>query len=291
MKISEIIKTNDKTLSFEVFPPKKQSSFESVKTAIEEIAKLKPHFMSVTYGAGGGTSEYTLEIAKSIKASYGVSTIAHLTCVSSTKETVRARIEELKKENIENVLALRGDIPEELLNDDRSQWAYNHATDLIKDIKSLNAPFCLGGACYPEKHPESATKEDDILHLKEKVDAGCEFFTTQMFFDNNLYYSFVEELRKKNIDVPVIAGIMPLTAKKQIERSISLSGSYIPKEFLDAVEKCGDDTDEIKKVGIDYAISQIRSLYEHGVKNIHLYSMNKPEVASFVQSSVFDYIK
>ena len=195
MKIIDLLKEEKLSLSFEVFPPKTETSFDSVKTATEEIAKLKPSFMSVTYGAGGGTSKYTLEIAKNIKKMYNVPTLAHLTCVSSTKETVRERIVDIKNAGIENVMALRGDIPAELINADRSNWDYNYAIDLIKELKSINPHFCIGGACYPEIHPESSNQKDDIKRLKEKVEAGCDFLTTQMFFDNNLLYNFLYKIR------------------------------------------------------------------------------------------------
>ena len=194
MKITDILAKNRLSVSFEVFPPKNDTAFESVKHATEEIAKLCPSFMSVTYGAGGGTSKYTLEIAKNIKETYGVPTIAHLTCVSSTRETVRAKIEEIKAAGIENIMALRGDLTPELENSDRSLWDYRHAIDLVRDIKEISPDFCVGGACYPEIHPESFNQADDIKYLKEKVEAGCEFLTTQMFFDNNLLYNFLAPL-------------------------------------------------------------------------------------------------
>ena len=183
MHISELLKNDTPSMSFEVFPPKTDTAFENVKHATEEIAKLRPSFMSVTYGAGGGTSKYTLEIAKNIKEHYGVPTLAHLTCVSSTRETVRRKIEEIKAAGITNVMALRGDLTPELEGSDRSKWDYRHAIDLIRDIKELGADFCIGGACYPEIHPESTNQAEDIKYLKEKVDAGCEFLTTQMFFE------------------------------------------------------------------------------------------------------------
>ena len=188
MKISEVLKEGKRSVSFEVFPPKTETGFESVKTATEEIAKLYPAFMSVTYGAGGGTSEYTLDIAKNIKHRYGVPTLAHLTCVSSSKETVRAKIVAMKEAGIDNVMALRGDIPEYMQNQDRSTWEYTHAIELVKELKDLG--FCIGAACYPEVHPESKDQKEDIKYLKEKVDAGVDFLTTQMFFDNNLFNNF-----------------------------------------------------------------------------------------------------
>ena len=186
MKLTEIFCGGKLSLSFEVFPPKNDTAFESVKNATEEIAKLSPSFMSVTYGAGGGTSKYTLDIAKNIKERYGVPTLAHLTCVSSTKETVKERIKDIKAAGIENVMALRGDIPENLLSADRSGWDYQHAIDLVRELKEFDPDLCIGGACYPEVHPESVNQNEDIRRLKEKVDAGCDFLTTQMFFDNNL---------------------------------------------------------------------------------------------------------
>ena len=222
VKIIDIIKTGKPTLSFEVFPPKTDTSFESVKTATEEIAKLRPSFMSVTYGAGGGTSKYTLEIAENIKKNYGVPTLAHLTCVSSTKETVKERIEAIKKAGIQNIMALRGDLTPELENSDRSTWDYRHAVDLVREIKEADENFCVAGACYPEIHPESENQKEDIKYLKEKVDAGCDFLTTQMFFDNNLLYNFLYKIREAGITVPIVPGIMPITNANQVERAIKL---------------------------------------------------------------------
>ena len=229
MKLRNLLNQDTPSLSFEVFPPKTDTAFESVKTATEEIAKLKPSFMSVTYGAGGGTSRYTLDIAKNIKEQHGVSMLAHLTCVSSTKETVHQQIEDMKAAGIENVMALRGDLTPELENSDRSQWQYHHAIDLVRELKESGADFCIGGACYPEVHPESVNSKEDIKHLKEKVDAGCEFLTTQMFFDNNLLYNFLYKIREAGITVPIFAGIMPITNADQVSRAIKLSGSFMPQ--------------------------------------------------------------
>ena len=290
MKLSELFQKDGLMLSFEVFPPKTDSAFESVKFATEEIAKLRPSFMSVTYGAGGGTSKYTLEIAKNIKKMYNVPTLAHLTCVSSTKETVRERIIDIKNAGIENVMALRGDIPEELQNADRSKWDYNYATDLIKELKLINPDFCIGGACYPEIHPESANQKEDIKRLKEKVEAGCDFLATQMFFDNNLLYNFLYKIREAGITVPVVPGIMPITNAKQVERAIKLSGSFMPQRFKSLVDKFGSDPDAMKQAGIAYATDQIIDLYANGLTNIHVYSMNKPDVAEKIQSNLSDII-
>ncbi len=290
MKIIDLLKKDTLSLSFEVFPPKTEASFESVKSATEEIAKLKPPFMSVTYGAGGGTSKYTLDIAKNIKERYGVASLAHLTCVSSTKETVAEKIKDIKAAGIENIMALRGDIPAGLENADRSGWAYRHAIDLVRELKEANADFCIGGACYPEVHPESANRNEDIKYLKEKVDAGCEFLTTQMFFDNNLLFSFLYKIREAGITVPVIPGVMPITNANQIERAIKLSGSFMPRRFVNLVDKFGSDPDAMKQAGIAYATDQIIDLYANGITNVHVYSMNKPDVAQKIQNNLSDIL-
>lgn len=290
MKIINILKQNTLSLSFEVFPPKTDSSFESVKTATEEIAKLRPSFMSVTYGAGGGTSKYTLDIAKNIKTAYGVPTLAHLTCVSSTKETVHEKIREITDAGIENIMALRGDIPAHLLDADRTDWAYHHAVELVRELKSANPDLCIGGACYPEVHPESACQKDDIRFLKEKVEAGCDFLTTQMFFDNNLLYNFLYKIREAGITVPIIPGIMPITNANQVERAIKLSGSFMPQRFKSLVDKFGHDPAAMKQAGIAYATDQIIDLYANGITNVHVYSMNKPDVAEKIQSNLSDML-
>lgn len=290
MKIVDVIKSGKLSLSFEVFPPKTETSFESVKTATEEIAKLCPSFMSVTYGAGGGTSKYTLDIARSIKEKYGVPTLAHLTCVSSTRETVLEKIEEIKASGIVNVMALRGDLTPELEGGDRSTWAYRHAVELIRELKESGADFCIGGACYPEIHPESANQKEDIKHLKEKVDAGCEFLTTQMFFDNNLLYNFLYKIREAGINVPIVAGIMPITNANQVERAIKLSGSFMPHRFKSLVDKFGSDPLAMKQAGIAYATDQIIDLFANNITNVHVYSMNKPDVAEKIRANLSDMI-
>ena len=290
MKIIDLLQQNTLSLSFEVFPPKTESAFDSVKHATEEIAKLHPSFMSVTYGAGGGTSRYTLEIAKNIKQLHGVPTLAHLTCVSSTKETVHQKIENMKQAGITNVMALRGDIPEVLLGADRSGWSYHYAIDLIRELKESGADFCIGGACYPEIHPESTDQRADIKYLKEKVDAGCEFLTTQMFFDNNLLYNFLYKIREAGITVPVIPGVMPITNAKQVERAIKLSGSFMPQRFKSLVDKFGGDPAAMKQAGIAYATDQIIDLYANGITNVHVYSMNKPDVAQKIQDNLSDIL-
>lgn len=286
MKIKDILNKEEFSLSFEVFPPKSDTAFQSVEAAVTEIAALKPAFMSVTYGAGGGTSRYTLDMAKTVKEKSGVSTIAHLTCVSSTKETVRQKIREMRECGIENVMALRGDLTPEMENLDRSKWDYRYAIDLIRDIKESGADFCIGGACYPEVHPESVNQKEDIRRLKEKVDAGCDFLTTQMFFDNNLLYNFLYKIREAGITVPIVAGIMPITKANQVERAIKLSGSFMPQRFKALVDKFGMYPDAMMQAGIAYATDQIIDLYANGVTNVHVYSMNKPEVARCIQSNL-----
>ena len=279
MRIVDILTEDKLTLSFEVFPPKTESAFDSVREATEKIAELSPAYMSVTYGAGGGTSKYTLDIAKNILKQHGVPTLAHLTCVSSTRQTVMQRIADIKASGIQNVMALRGDIPKGMENADRSKWDYRHAIDLVKEIRDAAPEMCIGGACYPECHPESASRAEDVEHLKEKVDAGCDFLTTQMFFDNNLFYDFLATIRSAGISVPVTPGVMPITNAKQVERAISLSGSFMPQRFRSLVDRFGSNPDAMKQAGIVYATDQIIDLFANGVKNVHVYSMNNPDVA------------
>ncbi len=290
MKITDILNSKKLSLSFEVFPPKTESSFDSVKTATEEIAKLKPSYMSVTYGAGGGTSSYTLDIAKSIKQQYGVPTLAHLTCVSSSRETVRKKIDEIRAAGVQNVMALRGDIPEDMQNTDRNSWAYRYAIELVYELRASGADFCIGGACYPEIHPESANQKEDIKRLREKVQAGCDFLTTQMFFDNNLLYNFLYKIREAGITVPVVPGIMPITNANQVERAIKLSGSFMPQRFKSIVDKFGSDPGAMRQAGIAYATDQIIDLYANGITNVHVYSMNKPDVAQAIQNNLSEIL-
>lgn len=279
MKIIDILNQEQMSLSYEVFPPKKETSFESVRIATEEIASLKPAFMSVTYGAGGGTSEYTLAVAKNIKEKYDVPMLAHLTCVSSDKETVHKRIQELKEAGISNVMALRGDLTPELESSDRSKWDYRYAIDLIQELKK-DGDFCIGAACYPEIHPESVNQREDIKHLKEKVDAGVDFLTTQMVFDNNLFFNFLYKIREAGITVPVLPGIMPITNANQVERAIKLSGAFMPQRFKAMVDKFGASPAAMKQAGVAYATDQIIDLYANGIANVHVYSMNKPDIAN-----------
>ena len=289
MKIIDILNNKNMSLSFEVFPPKKESSFESVVKATEEIAACHPAFMSVTYGAGGGTSRYTMEIAKNIKEKYDVPSLAHLTCVSSSREVVHQKIEEMKEMGIKNVMALRGDLTPELENSDPSTWEYKHATELVQELKE-RGDFCIGVACYPEVHPESINQKDDLLHIKEKVDAGADFLTTQMVFDNNLFFNFMYKIREVGVTCPVIPGIMPITNANQVERAIKLSGSFMPQRFKSLVDYFGNDPDAMKQAGIAYATDQIIDLYANGITNVHVYSMNKPDVAKAIMNNLSDIL-
>ncbi len=286
MKIIDILTNEKLSLSFEVFPPKKESSYESVKTATEEIAVLKPSFMSVTYGAGGGTSRFTLDIARNIKDRFDIPMLAHLTCVSSDKATVAERIRDMKELGIENVMALRGDLTPELEGTDRSKWDYRYAVELIEDLKASGADFCIGAACYPEVHPESPSQKDDISYLKAKVDAGAQFLTTQMIFDNSLFFNFMYKIREVGITVPVLPGIMPITRANQVERALKLSGSFMPVRFKSLVDKFGSDPEAMTRAGIIYATDQIIDLYANGITNVHVYSMNKPEVAKGIMDNL-----
>lgn len=286
MKIIDILKKEQMSLSFEVFPPKKETSYESVRMATEKIAALKPAFMSVTYGAGGGVSQYTIDIAKNLMEKYDVPMLAHLTCVSSDKAMVQDRIAAMKEAGIENVMALRGDLTPELMESDRSKWDFKHAIDLVRILKESGVDFCIGGACYPEVHPESRNQKEDIQHLKEKVNAGVDFLTTQMVFDNNLFFNFMYKLREAGVTVPVLPGIMPITNANQVERAIKLSGSFMPQRFKSLVDKFGSDPDAMRQAGIAYATDQIIDLYANGITNVHIYSMNKPEVAEGIINNV-----
>lgn len=286
MKIIDILKQDKMSLSFEVFPPKKETSFENVKTATEAIAALGPSFMSVTYGAGGGVSQYTLQIAKNLKEKFNLPMLAHLTCVSSSKETVKARIADMKAAGIKNVMALRGDLTPEILDSNLDKFDYSHAIELVRELKESDADFCIGAACYPEKHPESPSQREDIQHLKEKVEAGADFLTTQMVFDNNLFFNFLYKLREAGVTCPVLPGIMPITNANQVDRAIKLSGSFMPQRFKSLVDKFGSDPEAMKQAGIIYASDQIIDLYANGITNVHVYSMNKPDVAEGIMRNV-----
>ena len=282
MKISEILNSKRVTLSFEVFPLKTSEGYQKVRGVARRIAALRPDFMSVTYGAGGGTSRYTLDIADEISTSFGVPSLAHLTFVSSTRADVADMIRQYKERGIENILALRGDIPAEgRLADD-----YYYAVELIHELRQADPSFCIGGACYPEGHIECAHKADDIRYLKEKVDAGLDFLTTQMFFDNNILYNFLYRVREAGIRVPVIAGIMPITNVKQVKRSVEMSGTVLPENFRSILDAFGDRPDVMRQAGMAYAVGQIIDLIANDVTHIHVYSMNDVEIATGILNAL-----
>lgn len=285
MRISDILRSDKISLSFEVFPPKTSETYESIKESALEIAKLNPDFMSVTYGAGGTTGSYTLDICESIVKT-GVTPIAHLTCVCSDRNKIRETLVSFKEKGVENILALRGDMPQGMTE---KSLDFAHASDLVEEIKSFGG-FCIGGACYPETHPESENSKQDIINLKKKVDAGCEFLTTQMFFDNHILFNYLYKIREAGITVPVIPGIMPVTNAVQIKRICSLSGTVLPRKFIRMVDRFGDNPAAMKQAGIAYATEQIVDLYANGIKAVHVYSMNKPDVAEKIQSNLKDII-
>ena len=276
MKIRDLLKQKRVTISMEVFPPKTDTAFQSVSESVRAISRLHPSFVSCTYGAGGGTSRYTVEISRMIKEE-GVTSMAHLTCISSTRDTVRSQIGRIRDAGIENILALRGDIPEGM--DFPSPRYFEHADQLIREIRDVYPDVCIGGACYPEKHPEAASKNEDIMNIRRKVDAGCDFLTTQMFFDNSIFYNYLYRLREAGVFVPVLAGIMPVTSRRQIERSIQLSGCIIPAELTALADRFGDDPAAMQQAGILYASHQIIDLIANDIGHIHVYTMNKPSVA------------
>lgn len=283
MKISDILRDQPVTISMEVFPPKTDVKLESVRESVREISRLHPSFVSCTYGAGGGTSRYTVEIAQDIMAE-GVASMAHLTCISSTRDSVRDQIRKIKAAGIENILALRGDIPAGM--DFPSPHHYEHAIQLVEQIRVEYPEACIGGACYPEKHPDAFNKDEDIRHIKEKVDAGCDFLTTQMFFNNSIYYNYLYRLREAGVTVPILAGIMPVTSRRQMERSIQLSGCVIPPELTALADRFGDSPAAMQQAGILYASHQIIDLIANGCGHIHVYTMNKPEVAAGILNNL-----
>ena len=285
MRITDIIKGDKPSLSFEVFPPKSFDSLDAAGRAAEEIAALNPGYMSVTYGAGGSTDIYSPEIAAR-RVSKGVTPLAHLTCVGSDEKKVESVLGRLYAIGVENILALRGDLP---VGMDEHKGVYRFASDLVAKIKSYG-DFCIGGACYPEGHPESLSIDDDISHLKTKIDAGCEFLTTQMFFDNEIIYSYMDRLHKAGIDVPVVPGIMPVTNAKQIGRIIAISGNALPKKFMRIIDRYGDNPSAMKQAGVAFAVEQIIDLYAGGFNAVHVYSMNKPDVALAIRNSVSEII-
>lgn len=287
MQIKDFFKSKKLTLSFEVFPPKQESNLEVLPQKIKALASLKPDFISVTCGAGGSTKGQTLEVSRMVSQN-GSTSLTHLTCVNSTKETIEQTMKEMKAAGIQNVLALRGDIPQGMTEDEATKGGYKHADELTAALKREG--FCVGGACYPEGHPESANRIEDIELLKRKVDAGADFLTTQMFFDNDILYSFLYRLEAAGIHLPVLAGIMPITASSQIPKMIKLSNAFIPRKLLAICDRFGDSPDALRQAGIAYATDQIIDLISNGIKGIHIYTMNKPEIAQEILENVDDII-
>ena len=283
MKILDTIRDERLSMSFEVFPPKTDAAFEEVLQATEEIAALKPSFISVTYGAGGMGGRHTTEIARTLHRADAVEILAHLTCVGAKRETVINYLQEMKGSGIRNIMALRGDMPANMSPEDMRNSPYPHASDLIREIRNAGH-FCVGAACYPEVHPESSSQAEDIRYLKEKVEAGADFLTTQMFFDNNVLYNFLYKLREAGVTVPVVPGIMPITNAAQVKRAQKLSGSFMPRRFTSLVDKFGTSPDAMKQAGIIYACDQIIDLFANGIRHVHVYTMNKPDVAAAIQT-------
>ena len=281
MQISELLKREGVTFSLEVFPPKTSEKYDETAEAAREVARLKPDFMSVTYGAGGGTGAFTAKIAADIQREFGVPTLAHLTCVSSGRDHVLKMLDIYRENGIENILALRGDIPA----DGKVSTDYRYAVELIRDIRE-NGDFCIGGACYPEGHVESENKREDLQRLKEKTDAGLDFLTTQMFFNNSVFFNFLYRAREKGITVPIIAGIMPITNAKQLKRSVAMSGTDVPQRFRAIVDFFGTDPAAMKQAGIVYASEQIIDLIANGIRHIHVYTMNKADVAEGIMKNL-----
>ena len=283
MKVTEILKQDKPTISFEVFPPKKDTDFADVEAAATSIAELAPSYMSVTYGAGGSTKGLTIKLAEGIQNKYNVPTIAHLTCVCADKAGISQALEDMKAAGIKNILALRGDIPKDYAGEIFTEFA--HASELVELIKE-SGDFCVGGACYPEVHPDSTDKKADIDGLRKKVEAGCEYLTTQMFFDNNIFYNFMYRIREAGIMVPVVPGIMPITKRAQVKNAVKLSGCNVPERFKNIVDRFGDTEAAMRQAGVLYATDQIIDLIANGVNHIHIYSMNKPEIARAIYNNL-----
>lgn len=290
MRIKDILSQDKVTVSFEVFPPKKIENMESTLQAAHDIAALHPDFMSVTYGAGGTTRKYTIDVASHIQQEFGTTVLPHLTCIATTKDGVDSMLAEIHSHGIENIMALRGDVPK----DGHVEHDFAHADELIAYIRSQKGgsedELSIGGACYPEGHPESSSRETDLDALKAKIDAGCDFLTTQMFFDNDVFFNFLYRVRDKGMTIPILAGIMPITNAKQLGRSVALSGTSVPSDLRAIVDKFGSNPAAMKQAGILYASSQIIDLIANGVTHIHVYSMNKPDVAKGILENLSEML-
>lgn len=283
MKITELLKSDKPCISCELFPPKAGSELQNALKIVDEIAVIKPHFMSVTYGAGGTSAGQTLAIAQAVEE-HNIPALAHLTCIDATEAKIDDMLGNFRKAGVQNVLALRGDAVTNGVRD------FAHASDLMRKI-SASGDFCIGGACYPEGHPEAGSLDNDIENTKKKIDAGCEFLVSQMCFDNNIMYNYMYRLLRNGIDVPVVAGIMPVTNAKQINRICELSGTKLPPHYRAIVERFADDPQALMQAGIAYALGQIIDLIANGFKNIHVYTMNKPEIIRGIMKNLSEIIK
>lgn len=283
MKITELLKDDKPCISCELFPPKAGSELQNALKIVDKIAEIKPHFMSVTYGAGGTSAGQTVVIAKAVEE-HNIPALAHLTCIDATGDGIESMLGKFRDNGIQNVLALRGDAVTDKPRE------FMHASDLMRKI-SASGDFCIGGACYPEGHPEAGSLDKDIENTKKKIDAGCEFLVAQMCFDNNIMYNYMYRLLRNGIDVPVVAGIMPVTNAKQINRICELSGTKLPPHYRAIVERFADDPQALMQAGIAYALGQIIDLIANGFKNIHVYTMNKPEVIGGIMKNLSEIIK
>ena len=282
MQIKEILSGGGVSVSLEIFPPKREENLERTREVVERLCLRRPSFVSVTCGAASTRDAHTADVAAFV-ASRGVTALAHMTCVGAPVSSIRGNLLKLRSLGVENVLALRGDLPPGETSP--GEGRFSHAEDLVREIKAAGG-FCVGAARYPEKHPESADSEEDIRMLKRKVDAGADFLTTQMFFDNSLFYRFLWKAREAGIDVPVVAGIMPITSGTQVERARKLSGSTMPPRFLSIVDKWGGNPAAMEQAGVAYATGQIVDLLANGVRAIHVYTMNKPSVAEAIMDNL-----
>lgn len=283
--ITDLISKTKTSLSFEVSPPKTEDEFKAVFAKLDSLAALKPDFISCTYGAGGSRAGKTIEIASYIQNQLHIDTLAHMTCVGFKQDDLKKNCELLEKEGIKHVMALRGDRPQAMTDEQFLGREFFYASDMIRYLKA-NTSLQIAGACYPEKHYEAESFESDLMHLKEKVDAGASFLVTQLFFSNDIFYRFKECAADAGVTVPICAGIMPITSAKQIGTSVTLSGSSVPKELSDIIANYGDNPDDMRKAGIDYAVRQIRDLKEHGVDGIHIYTMNRPKTTAEIVAQI-----
>ena len=273
--------------SCEVFPPKKDQIIEPTLQKLKEFKDISPDFLSVTYGAGGSNAGHAVEIASFINNEIGVDVLSHITSVGFSREKLDAGLKTFKENGIENVLALRGDRPAYMTDEEYAGRDFEHASDMASFIRDGYPDFTIAGACYPDKHFEAASYEEDIANLKKKTDAGCSFLISQLFFDNDRFYKMLDAMKHTGINVPVSAGIMPITSARMLGTTVTLSGTSVPKSLSDIIARYGEDDEAMKEAGLEYAISQARDLLDHGVNGIHLYVMNKPEVAR----SIFDEIR